>query len=635
MSTVAEFDVVVVGAGPRGVSVVERLAARAAPGAPPVRAALVDAVEVGAGATWRTDQSPLLLNNTYSAHTTIYTDESTPMSGPVVPGPDLMAWAADPAAPPGRPAWVERETAELRPWSFPTRRLQGVYYREQLARAAAGGRVSVAEFTGRAVELTAEDGGARAVRLADGRVLRGAVVVLAQGMVQAVRSVRVQALVDAAERDGLVYVEPGMPAERDWDAVPAGETVLVAGLGANFFDVVALLTEGRGGRFEPAGDPDFPARLRYLPSGREPRLVAGSRRGLPYRAKAAYPGGFPPRYQPRLATREWFAEAARTPLQDFRAAVWPQVARELAWAHLSTLLDHHPGALAPGVTAETLLERLAAAPAHGIDDVVAAAVTDPRWHFAVDRLDRPGPTGPFEEDEWRRWVARYVDEELRAIHDPLRHPRNTVNRAMAALRGHVHALVRAGAIDGRSAAAHVAGEFTPLGLALASGPPPRRTAEVLSLVDAGLLELLGEGAVFEHADGAFVGRSTAVRRPPVRARAFIETRMSKGRVPDTDDPLLRSLLDGGRARLHSRPNADGTRTTGSTLDVTPDGFHLLDARGRADERVVVLGIPAEGVQPGSAIGATPGVPSPLLAGADRAAAHVHAVREAAAAAARG
>jgi hypothetical protein len=40
----------------------------------------------------------------------------------------------------------------------------------------------------------------------------------------------------------------------------------------------------------------------------------------------------------------------------------------------------------------------------------------------------------------------------------------------------------------------------------------------------------------------------------------------------------------------------------------------------------VLGIPASSTQPGSAIGASPGVPSPLLAGADRAAGVVLALR---------
>ena len=616
------FDAVVVGGGPRAVAVVARLAARHPRTDRPVRVAVVDRVEVGAGATWRTDQSPLLLNNTYSAHTTIHADDSTPMDGPVVPGPDLLRWASESEVPADRPAWAAREVAELRPWSYPSRRIQGVYYNEQLAAAGATGRVELTPVVGTAVDLVASGDAGRTVVLEDGRRLDAPVVVLAQGMVQARRSPRVRSLVSAAEAHGLVYVEPGMPAERDWDRVPGGETVLVAGLGANFFDVVALLTEGRGGRFEPAGDPLYPARLRYVRSGDEPHLVAGSRRGLPYRAKAAYPDGFPPRYEPRLATRQWFAQVASETGQDFRTAVWPQLAREFAWAHLSSLLEHRPGTVVPGLGAEELLERLRGAGADGVDAVVAAAVTDPRHRLSTRRLDRPGPAGPLTEEAWRAWVAAYVDEELDTIHSPLTSARNAVNRAMAALRGQVQRLVAAGALDGASVARDVAGWFTPTGLALASGPPPHRTAQVLALIDAGVLELLGEGSSVEFEDGVFVGRSASVRREPVRARAFVETRMSKGVVTGTDDPLLGALLGSGRAGLHVWPSADGSRSSSGTLDVTGSGFRLLDADGVADERVVVLGIPAEGVQPGSSIGAIPGVPSPLLAGADLAAAAV-------------
>lgn len=98
--------------------------------------------------------------------------------------------------------------------------------------------------------------------------------------------------------------------------------------------------------------------------------------------------------------------------------------------------------------------------------------------------------------------------------------------------------------------------------------------------------------------------------------------MSKGHVDVTDDPLLRSLLDAGRARLHARTGPDGTVVPTRSLDVTPEEFHLVDAEGRPDPRILAIGIPAGEVQPGSAIGATPGVPSPLIAGADIAAAHV-------------
>ena len=56
-----------------------------------------------------------------------------------------------------------------------------------------------------------------------------------------------------------------------------GEPVLLRGLGLNFFDYLALFTLGRGGIFDRASG----RRLVYRPSGHEPRLYAGSRRGVP------------------------------------------------------------------------------------------------------------------------------------------------------------------------------------------------------------------------------------------------------------------------------------------------------------------------------------------------------------------
>ena len=63
--------------------------------------------------------------------------------------------------------------------------------------------------------------------------------------------------------------------------------------------------------------------------------------------------------------------------------------------------------------------------------------------------------------------------------------------------------------------------------------------------------------------------------------------------------------------------------TESIEAMPPDDAHdplaLVDAQGAVDPHVLLLGIPASSTQPGSAIGAAPGVPSPLLAGADIAA----------------
>lgn len=626
----ASFDAVIVGGGPRGVATVLRLAARVGADAPPVRVAIVDAVEIGAGATWRTDQPAAYLNNTTAAATTIHPDASTPMTGPAAPGPDLVAWAAGivDAGGHAHADWVLEEAVALHGDDFPTRRLQGVYFRDQLDAAIASGRVRVDETVGLAVDVRSHDGRATVV-LEDGRALSAPTVVLAQGMVQAQPTTEVAALTAFAERHGLAYVAPGMPGEQDWSLVPRTvpgserPVVLVRGLGATFFDVVGDLARHWGGTFEPVPrDPH--GRLRYVPSGREPRLVASSGRGLPYRAKPD--GGRIAPGVPRYATPERFARWEASTGFDLRRDVWPVLARDLAFAHLHALARARPAAVARG-----WLDALdAATDLASIERVLGEWVVDERERWHVDWLRRPTRGVAVDADAWAELVQRHVDDELASMAASTTSPRAAVNRMMQALRGQVVRLALHGALTGRSAVHDVFGWFDGDALFLASGPPAGRTREVLALVEAGVVDLLGPELTIERdeAAGRFVAVSTiSGRREP--ASVLVETRMSKGRVGATDDPLLRSLLARGDARLHAFAGVegDGLDTSPAAVDeASPSGHNLVGAAGVPDPAIVVLGIPASTTQPGSAIGATPGKPSPLLAGADVAAKQVLARR---------
>lgn len=623
----AVLDAVIVGGGPRGVATVLRLAARAAAagtapdGRAPVRVALVDAVAVGPGATWAVDQPAEYLNNTQASATTVHPDASTPMSGPAAEGADLVAWARQVASRPTHPAgeWVPREAAALGPEDFPSRRLQGVYFRDQLEAALRGGHVEAREIRALAVDLRT-DGALRTVVLEDGRELSAPTVVLAQGMIQARRGREVAALVDAAARHGLRYVEPGMPAERHMTGLPAGEDVLVRGLGANFFDVIGQLVADWGGRLEPvAGDPH--GRLRYHRTGREPRLLVGSRRGIPYRAKPD--GGRPVRpFAPRWAGPAFFDALAERVDVDFAEEVWPVLAREFARVYLEALAEHAPGATAPDAAAA--LD--GAGDIAAIDAVLERAIRDPRWSWTLEELHRPTRGRAVGEEGWAAHVTRWIEDELGSLAEPGTHPRAAVNGAMAALRRDVGRLTALGAFRGDSLARDVLGWFDGDSLALASGPPADRVRLVLALVEAGIVMLLGPDTRIEVDEDAGLFRAaSALTGRTASSRVLLETRMSKGKVPETSDPLLRSLLDSGRARVHA---VDGVAThsmeaTGAEIsESAPGGHNLVAADGSVDAAVVVLGIPVQSTQPGSAIGASPGVPSPLLAGADIAAKQV-------------
>jgi len=134
----------VVGAGPRGTSVVERLTASAPEllGNRALRIEVIEPYPPGPGRVWQPDQPDHLLMNTLAAQATVFTDETTECSGPVVPGPSLHEWA------------TARGEA-LDPWSHPSRALLGRYYAWAFAQAVerAPRQVSIAIRRTRAIAI--------------------------------------------------------------------------------------------------------------------------------------------------------------------------------------------------------------------------------------------------------------------------------------------------------------------------------------------------------------------------------------------------------------------------------------------------------------------------------------------------
>ena len=85
----------IVGAGPRGTGLLERIAANAPElyGGSGLDIHLVDPYPPGGGRIWRQEQSPLLWMNSEAQDVTMFTDETVDMAGPVREGPTLHEWA--------------------------------------------------------------------------------------------------------------------------------------------------------------------------------------------------------------------------------------------------------------------------------------------------------------------------------------------------------------------------------------------------------------------------------------------------------------------------------------------------------------------------------------------------------------
>lgn len=86
------MNIAIIGAGPRGLSLCERLIAQASINQQSLSLTLIDPYPPG-GAIWQTNQPQSLLLNSVTSQVTLFTDETLETGGPINPGPSLYEWA--------------------------------------------------------------------------------------------------------------------------------------------------------------------------------------------------------------------------------------------------------------------------------------------------------------------------------------------------------------------------------------------------------------------------------------------------------------------------------------------------------------------------------------------------------------
>jgi hypothetical protein len=606
--------VAVIGGGPRGASAVERLLAVYADdgaGSPRLEVTVYDPYPAGPGKVWRTGQPRLFLMNTQSFYPTLIPSE--PGLAPPLAGGSFDEWRAAQrsAIDAGTSALDSEEQAELKDLEsrdFPPRALYGRYlattWDSLVADAPAGATVRhVSAEVGR-VGRTPHG---FAVTCLNGRAQEADAVVLALGHVPAQLNREQRALADAAARLDLHYLPPAAPADVDWEQLPARETVLVRGMGLNFFDVMAALTLGRGGRFTEGPD----GRLVYTASGREPHIVAASRRGVPYRGKAELDAYYAPSIQLRWFTREAALAPKRAGIQpSFDQDLWPLLHRDTLWAYYSTLARVEPEALSAG-----FLEGLAAALA------VEGAGWEPRASEVVRsgvaparRLDLRALGAPLagwharDRAELDHRVLEHLDEDAAGSaageDDPLKMAIAALHRGRAVLKE----AVADGGITEASWVSGLRGWFEGLVEGLASGPPAERIRQLAALMRAGVVSTVGPEPRFSIDRGgpngpAFTAASPWVGGPGVRARWFVEALAPANVIARADSTLVSGLLADGLVRPRFLAGADGVPQPGSGLDVTAPPYRALDVNGQPVEGLYVLGLQLSAVQWGTAIAA--------------------------------
>ncbi|MGX1976132.1 FAD/NAD(P)-binding protein [Streptomyces kronopolitis] len=580
--------VVVIGAGPRGVGIVERLAARRPKG--PGTLHLVDPHPDG-GRVWRQDQSSLLWMNSRCGDVTLLPDESVRTTGPLTVGPTLYTWASRIA-----PRWctdpvLVAEAGLLTPRSYASRRLCGAYLswclRTSLDALSSGW--TVVTHAVRALRVSERSDGALDVHLEGGRRLVADRAVLALGNLDGAPSPGQRDLHTFAVRSGGRYVPPSYTGDLDLSGIPAREPLLVRGLGLAFLDLMILLTEGRGGVFRR----DASGALAYEPSGREPAFVVASRRGLPPRARPSVPPLTPERTAPVLLSEADIRAAAdrlTSGGQAVRRAVpgelWRAVVREMAWAHYEELFARDPQAGPMGWDACAAVLR-------------ATPVGDPAWSALARHLTHPAdrfvepdlapaalPVMP-SADRLTTWMRQRLHAAARRADDPRHTTDAAAQQALVrAVETIIGVLMREGAGSGPEARRLVA-TLSGFARRAAAGAPALRIEQLAALAGCGVVRFAGaEPAVAtDPSTGTFVLRTRTLPGAEFRATHLVDAWLPDSDVLADASGLLRGMAEDGLVRV----TAPATPAHGAKLATCPRTFHVLDGHGRRDDRLVALG----------------------------------------------
>ncbi|WP_051224979.1 FAD/NAD(P)-binding protein [Pseudoclavibacter soli] len=587
--------VVIIGGGPRGIGVLERLIENARRDAPDtaLEVRLIDPYPVGPGRVWRRDQSGELRLNSLAGEVSLFTDVTSTIDGPVAPGPSVAEWAEQVRTGvikvPIDDAGVIAEIEALTPRSFPTRRLHSHYldWFTQRAIARAPEHWHIVTQTGTVTAVRDAANGAEHPLEVDvhesaseAATLGADAVIYAVGHVDAQIAPRHRAIAEQASALGLRYLPPAYASDLDLSNIDEHDTVLLRGSGLSFVDLVVRLTVDRGGRY--TFDPEAPLghRVTYAATGREPRILTGSRRGVPYHAKTtSHLQGENHGFATEFFTADWLREYLDTHEQvDFVTEVWPEIQHELAHAYYRELFSGHPDRVT-GTWAE--LQQLFAEGERFDGPVIAGWLAD---HVAdadridFERLQRP-LTGIHETD------TDHLQQRLREylLDDLLRHESDEYSEQTALVQAIIGATFVLGeqvahpAWSDATRVEQLTGFWHNLFSFIASGPPGERLELLIALVDAGVLEFLGVLGEVELTDSGYVVHSETLGDTRT-ASVLVEAYQPQCSVSASANPALTDLHLSGQGHERAFGEPDRLRTNGK-LVVQPGTLHVVAVDG--------------------------------------------------------
>ncbi len=586
------MNIVLVGAGPRNLSLVERLMAHAKSTTEPVDITLYDPFPIG-GRVWNPDQDPTFLMNTVTQQLTLFTDPSVPNhASTALYGPNFYEWSVTFGKEYVKmhdfknEAYFLDELTRINPNRFTSRALFGVYGQWFFEHLGAHVPANVTlSYERRSVTDVVKQDNQYTVTIDGTDTIIADQVVMALGHVDNSLNDEEQAFADAAAGNAnMLYVAPTHPSEADLDAVPAREKVVLRGLGLSFFDYIAKLTISRGGRFAR----DNNGVMYYLPSGKEPHMIAGSRKGLPMHARGVNQKVAAEGYQPLFFTSENLDKLAeKSNGQVTYDEFFTLLRKELEYKHYQNTINDF-GVTWPFNAAE-FMDALAAS--DDLNETARKYGISEEYIMDWDRILNPVDDVPAEV-EYSDFMMNYLTWDINDANQGNNDaPYAGAFDMLRDVRGIIRHYLDAGYLSSDEYAKFLS-KFNPFNSLISVGPPVLRVEQMRALIEAGVLEVAGPGLAVSVRDDHYV--ATDNRGNTWTVNNLVEARLFPVSLAASTNPLVANLRDRGLLSAAEYTKADGSTYVVGGTRMNKEDLTVIDANDNEVDGLFIWCVPTEG-----------------------------------------
>lgn len=210
--------------------------------------------------------------------------------------------------------------------------------------------------------------------------------------------------------------------------------------------------------------------------------------------------------------------------------------------------------------------------------------------WSWNRLEKPQGSKTFDSiKDWNDWLLTYLEEDVEdAKQGDVKAPRKAALNVFRDIRKDLRFIINHRGLETESYKKDLVGWFTPFILFLSAGPLCRRIEQMIALMKAGVLTMLGPRLEAHPCPDGWLAKS---ENPDCKqiVNTVIDAYHSPTKLDNTADELLQDLLKQKECQAHRI----GDHETGA-IDIGEESYNIIKA-GKPHPRRFAIGVPAEGV----------------------------------------